>query len=309
MQVLITDEVHEALTKGLEEKGFEVLSFTGSGKSELLPMLSTIEGLVVRTKLQIDKEIIDAAPRLKFIARAGAGMDNVDEAYAVTRGIACFNAGEANADAVGEHAAGMLLMLMNNLLRADRQVRNKTWLREENRGIEIKGKCVGIVGYGNTGKAFARKMSGFEARVIAYDKYLVNYGDRFAEACRMEQIFSAADIISFHIPLTVETRHLVNSDYLEQFRKPLYLLNLSRGPVVKTEDLVEALRSGKLKGCALDVLENEKLETMSEHEQAQFDYLVNSDRVVLSPHIGGWSTESYQKISTVLLAKILELNN
>jgi D-3-phosphoglycerate dehydrogenase len=304
--ILIADDVHEILVSGLAQAGFNVLYLPEITRSEIISMVSKeVQGLVIRSKTQIDAEVLAQAKHLQFIARAGAGMDNIDEVCAKNLNIAIFNAGEANADAVGEHTLGMLLMLLNNLSVAHQQVQSKIWLREANRGHELAGKTVGIIGFGNTGKAVAKKLSGFDVNVLAYDKYLKNYGNKYAKQATLNQIFNQAHIVSFHVPLTSITQYMVNLSFLNRFKHPIYVLNLSRGKILKTSHLVKALKSGKVLGAALDVLENENLNTLSASQLRDFNFLANSRNVVLSPHIGGWTYESYFKISKVLLNKIL----
>jgi D-3-phosphoglycerate dehydrogenase len=235
-------------------------------------------------------------------------LDNIDETAAAQKNIVVFNAGEANADAVGEHTLAMMLSLFTKLNAADEEVRAQKWDREGNRGEELSGKCVAIIGYGNTGKAVARKLSGFGVRVLAYDKYLTHYSDQFAKEALMDEIYRDADVVSFHVPLTAETKGLVNKDYLGRFMKSIRLFNLCRGEVVVIKDLVEALKTGKVIGAGLDVLENEKLNTMNEGEKKWFNFLARDQRTVLSPHVAGWTKESYYKISAVLLQKIKQLN-
>ncbi len=307
LNIFIADDVHELLPNGLREAGYNVLYLPNATREDILENIFTMNVLVIRTKTQVDKEIIDLGENLICIARAGAGMDNVDEKYAEQKGIVCLNAGEANADAVGEHTIGMLLMLMNNLSRAHSEVKQKKWRREENRGFELAGKTVGIIGFGNTGKAVAKKLQGFDVKVLVYDKYLVNYGTPYAIECNLQQIFDEADIVSFHIPLNDETHWMVDQNFLNAFKKKIYLLNLSRGKIIKSEDLCQNLKSGKVLGCALDVLENEDLESLNEGEKRIFEYLIAKETVVLAPHIGGWTVESYRKISLVLLDKLLSL--
>ncbi len=304
--ILIADDVHEVLVSCLTQAGFNVLYLPEITRSEIINVLSQkVQGLVIRSKTNIDAEVLAQAKHLQFIARAGAGMDNIDEVYAQKLNIALFNAGEANADAVGEHTLGMLLMLLNNLSVAHQQVQSKIWLREANRGHELAGKTVGIIGFGNTGKAVAKKLSGFDVNVLAYDKYLKNYGNKYAKQASLNQIFSQAHIVSFHVPLTNLTQNMVNLSFFNRFKHPIYVLNLSRGKILQTSHLVKALKSGKVLGAALDVLENEKLNTLSASQLKDFNFLANSTNVVLAPHIGGWTFESYFKISKVLLNKIL----
>lgn len=303
--VLIVDDVHPILIDGLHKLGHNVLYLPNSDRVEIIAALPQQHVLVIRTKTPVDKEFLDQADELKIIARAGAGTDNIDLAEAAKKKITCINAGEANSDAVAEQSLAMLLMLFNNLFRANSQVKSRIWLREENRGIELAGKTVAIIGYGNTGKAFAKKLSGMNVNLLAYDKYVSNFADQFVKESSWEEIFEEADVLTFHVPLSHETTYYFNKTLLNQFKKPIYLLNLSRGKVVKTEDLLFGLSQGKILGAALDVLENEQLDSMNEEEKNQFMQLCASENVILSPHIGGWTKESYFKISKVLLDKLL----
>lgn len=309
LNLLIADDMHPLLMQQLDEKKISYRYFPDSTPEEIKKILSRYNGLVVRSKIYVDKQLLDDVPGLLLIARAGSGMDNIDEAYARQLGVELINVPEANADSVGEHTVGMLLAVMLNLVKADKEVRNMEWNREANRGIELKGKTVGLVGYGFTGKAVAKKLSGFEVTVLAYDKYLKNYGDNYATQASMTDIFERADILSLHIPLTDETHHLVNADYINKFKKKVILLNLSRGKVVNQQHLVKALAEGKIKACALDVLENEKLEQLSKEEKEIFTELAGNNKVVFAPHIGGWTHESYEKISFFLSNKISYLAN
>ncbi len=305
MNVLIVDDVHGCLPEGLSEVGCNVLYLPDANRGEIIANIPGKQILVIRTKTNVDAELINAGQDLKIIARAGAGLDNIDLAFAGTRNIVCINAGEANADAVGEHALGMLLMLKNNLARAYFQVKEKLWLREANRGIEIAGKTIAIIGYGNTGKAFAEKLSGLGMQVLAYDKYLKGFGSKKVKESNWDEIYEMADILSFHVPLTDETKHYLDRTKIALFKKDFTLLNLSRGKVVQTSALIEALKSGKINSCALDVLENEDLKNLNPTELEAFNYLSQNEKVILTPHIGGWTQESYQKISNVLLGKLL----
>ncbi len=307
MKVLIIDDVDSLLIDGLEKIGYSVTYNPTITRAEIIQSISIYQVLVVRTKTQIDKEIIEAGSHLKFIARAGSGLDNIDLDLAQQKGIQCFNAGEANADAVGEHTLGMLISLLRNLAKADLEVRNKIWDREGNRGFELNGKTIGIIGFGNTGKAFAKKLSGFDAKVIAYDKYLTNYSNKYASEATLDQIFEESDILSLHIPLTFETKNWVSGKFLNQFKKNIYLLNMCRGEVVNMAETIDLMGSGKLLGLCLDVLENEKLTTLSNQQQKDFDYLINNKKVLLSPHIAGWTFESYVKIAQTLLLKLTDL--
>lgn len=308
MKILVIDFVHECLISGLKDCGHEVIYLPELTRTGLLEQAAEMEGLVVRTKTTIDAEVLSHAVKLKFIGRAGAGLDNIDTAWCDKHGITCFNAGEANADAVGEQALGMLLALFSNIVKADREVRSRIWDRLGNTGRELKGNTIGIIGYGNTGKAFARKLSGMGVRVIAYDKYLENYSDAFAIQAEMKQLFDESDVLSFHVPLTGETLNLGNRAFFDRFRKSICLLNLSRGGVVNLADLKEAMNRQKIWAAGLDVLENEHLETLSAEEAERFEFLASSAHTVLTPHTGGWSVESYQRISEVLLKKIKDIS-
>ncbi|MDB5120974.1 MAG: Phosphoglycerate dehydrogenase [Sphingobacteriales bacterium] len=304
-KILLVDNLHSIFKEEAERLGYEVDIKPTITREEAIRILPEYFGLVIRSRFKVDKEILDAASYLKFIGRAGAGMDGVDVDYAKSKSIVCLNASEGNRDAVAEHAIGMLLSLMNNLRRSDQQVRKGIWDREGNRGWELKGKTVGIVGYGNTGQALARKLSGFDVEVIAFDKYKTDYSDDYVKENSMEQIVKHSDIVSFHIPLTRETRQLVNDEYLYHFKKPIFLINTSRGEVVNTRAVLNGIKSGKILGAGLDVLETEKFPAIYEQEWYQ-DLAVN-DNVILSPHVAGWTFESYKKISEVLAEKLRKL--
>jgi D-3-phosphoglycerate dehydrogenase / 2-oxoglutarate reductase len=306
MKILIADEMHPSLLEMLQEQGWSSSYQPAISRTDLLRQLPAYDGLIIRSKTPVDEELLAPAPNLRFIARAGAGLDTIDLRYVQSRTIQLFHAGEGNRDAVAEHTVGMLLGLFNNILRADRQVRQGTWDREGNRGVELMGKTVGIIGYGNNGSATARRLSGFGCRVLAYDKYLTGYGDAFATEARLEQIVQEADILSLHVPLTEETRQWINDDFIEKFEKPFFLINVARGEIVSLEAVVRGLQSGKIRGACLDVLENEKLGTLTTSQQAAFDYLRTSDHVVLTPHVAGWSHESYVRINEVLVRQIRE---
>jgi len=304
-QILIVDDLHPVFKQEAEALGYAVTDEPLFTREQTLAAIKDYEGLAVRTKFQVDREMIDAAPRLKFIARAGAGMDNVDEAYAKEKGITCINAPEGNADAVAEHTIGMLLSLMNHLRQADQQVRQGIWDREANRAWELKGRTFGIIGYGYMGQALAQKLQGFGLDVIAYDKYKTGFSDAYAREVSMEEIVKFSDVLSLHIPLTRETRQLVNHEYLFHFRKPIFLLNTSRGEIVQTEAILKAIEEGKILGAGLDVLEVEKFPALS--EQSWYPSLRANNKVLLSPHVAGWTFESYRKISEVLAAKLKNL--
>lgn len=308
MKIFFLDEVHSILEERLCSKGFTCIDATLMGLEELKQELIQADGIVIRSRFTLNKELLDLAINLKFIARSGAGMENIDVAYCDTRGIILFNAPEGNKSAVGEHAIGMLLSLFNKICQGNNEIRSGRWNREGNRGIELEGKTVGIIGYGNNGGAFARKLQGFDCTVLAYDKYKTGFGNQHVEEVSLEKIFQDADILSLHIPQTEETLGLINTEFLEQFKKPIYLINLSRGKIVETKALVNAIKKQKVLGACLDVLEYEKtsFESFFEEEMPEdFSYLIHSEKVLLTPHVGGWTVESYYKLSNVLADKIL----
>ncbi|WP_345953603.1 2-hydroxyacid dehydrogenase [Mucilaginibacter sp. PAMB04168] len=304
--ILIVDDLHPIFIEQTEALGYTCDYRPTIKLEEALAILPDYEGLVIRSKFQVDKAVLDAATNLKFIARAGAGMDNIDENYAGQKGVILVNAPEGNRDAVGEHAVGMLLSLMNNLNRGNAEVLAGLWQREANRGYELKGRTVGIIGYGHMGQSFARKLKGFDVEVIAYDKYKTGFSDGYAREVSMEEIVKHSDVLSLHVPLTPETKGLVNDEYLFHFRKPIFLLNTSRGKVVEVQAVLNAIKQGKILGAGLDVLEVEKFPALG--EQAWFEELRQSDRVLLSPHVAGWTFDSYRKISEAMAAKIKNLD-
>ena len=307
MKVLIIDDMHESITSLLTGIGLESDYKPDISKEELLSIIGNYEGILVRSKVFFGKDIIEKAAKLRFIGRAGAGLDNLDVEELSRRNIKLLNAPEGNRDAVGEQAIGMLLCLMNNVLRADREVRQQTWDREGNRGYELMGKTVGIIGYGYMGKAFARRLASFGCRVLAYDKYKKEYGDEFAKAATMEELQKEADILSLHIPLTSETKFMVSEEYLNAFKKPFWFINTARGEIVKIVEIAKAIQSGKIRGAALDVLENEKIKNLTPEQQEAFDYLKTSDKVLLTTHVAGWTFESYRKINETLVDKIKQI--
>jgi len=309
-KVLFIDTAHPVLQDSLEEMGFQCDYFPEADLRAYQQIADQYVGFVVRSKILLDKQILPLAKNLKFIARVGAGMENIDLELAAKLGISCLNAPEGNRDAVGEHAIGMLLALLNNIPQADREVRQGVWIRAENRGTEIKGKTIALIGYGNTGSVTARKLSGFEANVIAYDKYKSGFSNAFVSEVAMSEIFEQADILSLHIPLTPETNYLVNKQFLSQFKKPIYLINTSRGKNVSTAALLDAIETGHVLGCCLDVLEYEKFSFEAINSEAlpeTFRKLLTLPNVLLSPHIAGWTHESHVKLSKVLADKIKAL--
>jgi D-3-phosphoglycerate dehydrogenase len=308
-KVLFIDTVHPVLKERLTSRGFLCVDGTKMTREEVLFELQDTYGIVIRARFTLDKDFLLSADKLKFIARSGSGLENIDQNYCIDRGIELFNSPEGNRNAVAEHALGMLLALLNKLNLSDRQVKNGIWDREGNRGEELDGKTIGIIGYGNNGAAFAKKLRGFDVKILAFDKYKTGFGDHFVQECTLQAIFQQADVVSFHIPLNKETKYLANDTFFNSFTNPIRLLNLSRGKIVNTKDLVYALKTEKVLGACLDVLEFETKSFESFFEQhlpEEFNFLIHSDKVLLSPHVGGWTTESYFKLSNVLADKILE---
>jgi len=305
-KILIVDDLHPVFKEKAIALGFEVDDLPKITRAETLAVVKDYDGIAVRTKFRIDAELFAVAPKLKFVARAGAGLDNIDIPIAKERGIALLAANEGNMDAVGEHAAGLLLSLMNNFRKADIEIRNGIWDREGSRGYELKGKTVGIIGYGFMGQSFARKLSGFGVNVIAYDKYKTGFTDEFAREVSMEEIVKHSDVLSLHIPLTSETRQMVNDEYFFHFKKPIFFINTARGEIVNTQAVLANIDKGKILGAGLDVLENEKFPSLA--EQPWYESLSTSDKVILTPHVAGWTFDSYRKISEVLAQKLAEIN-
>lgn len=309
-KVLFIDTTHPILPELLAKGGYEIHHFYHNDINKLKSIAADFTGFIIRSKFKLDEEILKYATKLKFIGRVGAGMENIDINYTEEVGIKCFNAPEGNRDAVAEQAIGMLLSLFNNLKKADAEVRKGIWKREENRGVELGGKTVGIIGYGNTGSAFAKKLSGFDVEILAYDKYKKDFSNEFVREVSLEELFENADIVSLHIPLTDETRFMVNTNFFSSFKKHIYLINTSRGKILKTSDLVESLENTKVIGACLDVLEFEGLsfeDLDSENLPPEFKQLINKENVILSPHIAGWTHESNVKLSEVLAKKILNI--
>jgi D-3-phosphoglycerate dehydrogenase len=302
MNILIVDDIHPVFIEQAEALGYHCEYRPTIKPDEAYEILGEYEGLVIRSKFLVDKKVLDLSTKLRFICRAGAGMDNIDEAYAIKKKIILINAPEGNRDAVGEHAVGMLLGLMNNFNHADAQIRHGVWKREANRGYELKGKTVGIIGYGFMGGSFAKKLAGFDVNVIAYDKYKTGFSDQYAREVSMEEIVKHSDVLSLHVPLTRETNGLVDDEYLLHFKKPIFLLNTSRGKVVKTQAVLNAIKQGKILGAGLDVLEVEKFPALG--EQPWFEELKQSGKVLLTPHIAGWTFDSYRRISEVMAEKL-----
>ncbi|SMC80258.1 2-hydroxyacid dehydrogenase [Pedobacter nyackensis] len=305
-KILIVDDLHPVFKERATAMGYEVHDEPLITRAQTLTTIADYVGIAVRTKFKIDQELMEAAPNLKFIARAGAGLDNIDVAFAKQRNITLLNAPEGNMDAVGEHAIGLLLSLMNNFRNADVEVRNGIWDREGNRGYELKGRTVGIIGYGFMGKSFAKKLSGFGVNVIAYDKYKTGFSDEYAKEVSMEEIVKQSDVLSLHVPLTKETRQMVDEEYLLHFRKPIFFINTARGEIVNTKAVLSAIKDNKIIAAGLDVLEVEKFPALG--SQDWYNDLKASGRIILTPHVGGWTFESYRKISEVLVDKLIQFS-
>lgn len=305
-KILIVDDLHPVFKERATALGYVVDDRPLITREETLAAVADYEGIAVRTKFRIDQEIFEAAPKLEFVARAGAGLDNIDIDIAKQRNIALLAANEGNMDAVGEHAIGLLLSLMNNFRQADLQIRNGVWDREGNRGYELKDKTVGIIGYGFMGQSFARKLSGFGVNVLAYDKYKTNFSDAYAREVSMEEIVKHSDVLSLHIPLTKETKQMVNDEYFFHFKKPIFFINTARGEIVNTQSVLNNIANGKIIGAGLDVLEKEKFPALL--EQPWYESLKANEKVILTPHVGGWTFDSYRKISEVLALKLEDMN-
>jgi D-3-phosphoglycerate dehydrogenase len=305
MNILIIDEMHPSIIPLLENEGFRVDYRPEISRPEIEVIIHQYHGLIIRSKTTMDRPLLEKASQLRFIGRAGAGLDKIDVDYLEGRNIPLYNAPEGNRDAVAEHAIGMLLALFNHIPRADRQVREKIWNREQNRGEELSGKTVGIFGYGHMGQTFAKKLRGFDVKVLAYDKYKSGFGSEFVEESSFERVQEESDILSVHVPLTSETRNFFTLDVINAFKKPFYLINTARGEVISFETLNEALESGKLKGALLDVLEKEKLDKLEPSQEKAFQRLAQKTNVLFSPHVAGWTFQSYEKINKVLVGKLL----
>jgi D-3-phosphoglycerate dehydrogenase / 2-oxoglutarate reductase len=307
MRVLLADSNHPVLHETLINAGFNCDLYWDKPAKELVKLLPDYDALVIRSKFKLDAMLLEKCPHLKCIGRVGAGMENIDVNFANLKGITCLSVPEGNRDAVGEHAIGMLLMLMNKLKKADEEVRKGLWIRAENRGTEIMGKTVGIIGYGNTGRAFATKLSGFGCKLLAYDKYISGFSTAVVTESSLETIFTESDIVSLHLPLTNETKHFANASFFSAFKKDVYFINTARGECLNTAELLPFLDSGKVKGACLDVLEFESgsFESAPAMESKIFQSLITSDKVVLSPHIAGWTHESNYKMSEFIARKII----
>jgi D-3-phosphoglycerate dehydrogenase len=305
--VLIADEIHLSLLPMLQKLGYQTEYQPKITRKEICESITNYVGLIIRSKTFVDAELLVNAHQLKFIGRAGAGLDLIDIDIVKAKNIALFSANEGNRVAVAEHVLGMVLCLMNNILIADYEIRKGFWQREKNRGVELMGKTVGIIGYGNNGSETAKRFKAFGCKVLAFDKYKTDFSDEFVEESSMENIFENASVLSLHIPLTNETNAWVNNSFFSNFKNDIFFINASRGETVSLSDLAENIEKGRVKGACLDVLENEKIQKLSIEQKLVFDKLVSSNRVIFTPHIAGWTFESYKKINEVLIGKISNL--
>ena len=310
MKILHLDTNHPLLLNQLNELGFINDEDYSSSKEEIEEKIHLYDGIIIRSRFSIDKAFLDKAIRLKFIARVGAGLENIDMEHSDNKKVMLISAPEGNRNAVGEHSLAMLLSLFNKLNKADREVRNGKWLREENRGVELNGKTVGIIGYGNMGKSFAKKLRGFDVDVLCYD-IKPNVGDENCQQVSLKELQEKADVLSLHTPQTTLTKNMINTRFINQFKKNFWFINTARGISVVTKDLVAALKSGKILGAGLDVLEYEKssFENLFTDDKMPnaFQHLINAENVILSPHIAGWTVESNQKLAQTIVDKIKNL--
>ena len=312
MNILFVNDNHPVLKKSLEQLSFTCIDDFTSSKEEIEKIIYQYDGIVIRSRFNIDKQFIDKATNLKFIARVGAGLESIDIDYAKSKKIHLISAPEGNRNAVSEQALGMLLSLFNNVNRADREIREGKWQRESNRGVELDGKTVGLIGYGNMGKAFAKKLKGFDVNTIFYD-IKPNISDENAKQVSLEELQEKTDVLSIHTPHTKLTNKMINTKFINQFKKPFYIINTARGTAIVTDDLVTALENNKILGACLDVLEYEKASFenffTNDNLPKAFQYLINSDKTLLSPHIAGWTVESKYKLAKTILDKIILFNN
>ena len=304
MKVIITCKVHEVLNTRLQEKGYEVMYMPQVSYTELSSLIHDTVGLIVSSRVQIDKSLIEKTAQLKWIGRLGSGMELIDTAYAEEKGILCVSSPEGNRNAVAEHALGMLLGLMNNITHSFVEIKKGVWRRDENRGTELNGKTIGIIGFGNSGSAFAALLRSFNVTILVYDKFKFGFGKEYIKEASLEQLYRYANVISFHVPLTMETNQMADSSFFNSLQSRPYILNTSRGKIVSQQALAIALKEKKITGAGLDVLENEDLNTYTAEERNHLEWLMDQPNVIITPHIAGYSHEAFYKMAKILLEKL-----